>query len=148
MILDTVDNAGLYLDVHPLFPEAFEFLSSIDRDSIDPGVYEIRGRELYVIVSRSSAQPEAAPKLEAHRKYIDLQVTLRGRYDIGWRSLDACKNTAVPYDGEKDIVVLDDAPECWLALTEGRFAVFFPEDAHAPRPPEGDLVKAIFKIAY
>lgn len=146
MILDTLTNAGLYLDVHPLFPEAFTWLVSLDADAPPGGTHELRGRDLYVIISHTPGQPPAPPKLEAHRRYIDLQVTLRGTFDIGWRSLDRCRVVKTPYDSEKDAALFDDPPESWLTLGQGRFAVFFPGDAHAPKASPQELVKAVFKV--
>ena len=56
-------------------------------------------------------------------------------------------STAEAFDAAKDITFFHDRPECWLSVPAGRFAIFFPEDAHAPLAGRGTLKKAIVKIA-
>jgi beta-galactosidase beta subunit len=57
------------------------------------------------------------------------------------------EGTRSSYDAEKDIVFFDDAPETWFRVPAGSFAVFFPEDAHAPLAGEGEVRKVIVKVA-
>jgi biofilm protein TabA len=147
MILDTIDNAEQYTFLHPLFQPAFEFLATLDARTVTPGIYELRGRDLYVIISQSSGGVPVPPRLEAHKKYIDLQVTLLGSFHVGWRPLAECTRLQTPYDEGKDATVYDDPPELRIRLETGRFAVFFPEDAHAPESSPKELMKAVFKIA-
>lgn len=40
-----------------------------------------------------------------------------------------------------------DRPATWLAVSRGVFAVFYPEDAHAPLASLGPIHKAVVKIA-
>ena len=147
MILDVLEHAERYAVLHPLFQRAFDYLRKCDPAAVEPGTYELDGRNLYVIISRSPGQPAVPALLEAHRKYVDLQVTLRGSFAVGWRALGDCSRLHMPYDREKDAVLFDDPPEVRIALGEGRFAFFFPEDAHAPENSPQELLKSVFKIA-
>jgi len=36
---------------------------------------------------------------------------------------------------------------CWCPVPAGSFAVFFPEDAHAPMVSDGEVHKVILKVA-
>jgi YhcH/YjgK/YiaL family protein len=54
---------------------------------------------------------------------------------------------AEPYDPQKDIAFFADRPDTWIHVPAGRFAIFFPEDAHAPLGGLGLLKKAVVKIA-
>jgi len=38
-------------------------------------------------------------------------------------------------------------PRCYVTLLPGEFAIFFPQDGHAPCISEGTLHKAVFKLA-
>ena len=83
-------------------------------------------------------------RLESHRRYIDIQLTLDGDEEIGWRPLSLCRAPVAPFDEQRDIRFYDDAPDSWVAVPPGRFAIFFPDDAHAPlarngAAQEGDL---------
>lgn len=145
MILDRLDRAGRYDAVHPLFARAFAFLRDTNIRALLPGRQELDGERMYVSVDHVDGRGRAGARLEAHRRYIDIQVTIEGHEEIGWRSLDACRAPA-PFDLEKDIGFFDDRPESWLALMPGEFAIFFPEDAHAPLAARGALKKAVVKV--
>jgi YhcH/YjgK/YiaL family protein len=85
--------------------------------------------------------------LEAHRKYIDIQMLVDGTETIGWRSMPECQTLTDEYTAERDIMFFGDAPATWIELPVGKFMIFFPEDAHAPLAAHGDNVKAVIKVA-
>ena len=59
---------------------------------------------------------------------------------------DEMKN-GLGYDEKRDIEFFDCEPETWLTLQPGEFALFFPNDAHAPLVGgEKSIRKAVFKI--
>ncbi len=147
MILDTLHNADRYLSLHPLFEEAFRFLRESNPTALKPGTYEIRGKDLYAIVTRQESAAPSAVKLEAHRRYIDIQVALEGEFPLGWRPVGDCHNVATPYSEEKDVAFYSDPVECIFAVKSAQFVILFPEDAHAPGLPPGPLVKVVLKIA-
>ena len=147
MILDALSEWRRYSDIHPAFPQAFAYLAGADLSSLPAGRLPIDGERLFVIVDdREGRGPEGA-RLEAHRTYLDLQVTIEGTEVIGWRPLDLCHHPSGRFDGERDVGFFEDPPESWVTVPPGRFAVFFPADAHAPLAGRGALKKAILKIA-
>ncbi len=40
-----------------------------------------------------------------------------------------------------------DRPETWFAVKPGSFAIFYPQDAHAPLAGTGETRKAVMKVA-
>jgi YhcH/YjgK/YiaL family protein len=146
MILDTLSCAQRYAGLHRRFGHAFRFLAETDLDALPSGRTDIDGDDLFVILDRQDGRGRSGARLEAHRRYIDIQYTVHGEEEIGWTPLAACAAPAGPFDGAKDIAFFDDAPRCWLTLPRGSFAIFFPEDAHAPLAATGAVVKAIVKI--
>jgi len=147
MILDRLDNASRYAKLHPLFSAAFDFLKSKRPASLAPGTYPIRGEALFAIVSRQ--EPGATPpplRLEAHRRYIDVQVALKGAFPCGWRALKDCKTVESRYSREKDIAFYSDPVDTLLNVARGAFVILYPEDAHAPGMATSPLVKVVFKI--
>ncbi len=70
-----------------------------------------------------------------------------GAEEIGWRPLAACVHHTGEFDAGHDIGYFDDRPDTWVAVPVQHFAVFFPEDAHAPLGGRGALRKAIVKVA-
>lgn len=147
MIFDTLANAGRYTALHPLFPQAFEFLRSTDLQSLAPGRYPVVGEDIRAIVERVTGRSREEAKLECHRKYIDIQLVLAGSDEMGWRALDECRAPVADYQAEKDIQFFRDPPASWIATPPGAFCIFFPEDAHAPLVSGGEIHKVILKIA-
>ncbi|UCE35860.1 MAG: YhcH/YjgK/YiaL family protein [Deltaproteobacteria bacterium] len=86
-------------------------------------------------------------KLEAHRQYIDIQFTVAGRDEIGWKPAARCTRHGQEYNEEKDVVFFSDEPDAWVATPAGTFGVFFPEDAHAPLGGTGPIHKVVVKVA-
>jgi biofilm protein TabA len=145
VILDTLVQSGRYAGLHPAFSRAFDFLQATDLTSLAPGRHDIDADRLFVLIDHQDGRGHAAARLEAHRRYIDIQLTIDGPEEIGWLPLAACVPTA--FDAEKDIGFFDDRPRVWLPVPPGTFAIFFPEDAHAPLAGLGPLRKAIVKVS-
>jgi YhcH/YjgK/YiaL family protein len=146
MILDTIQQAGRYLGLNPGFAAAFAFLRRPDLLELPVGRYEIDGDKVYALVQRQMGRKPEAGKLEAHRKYIDIQVVLDGVDTMGWRPTAGCEGIAMPYNAEKDAMLFTDQPTAWTAVGPGEFAIYFPEDAHLPLISDGELRKVVLKV--
>jgi biofilm protein TabA len=146
MILDAFAEWRRYATIHPGFTVAFEFLERTYLASLPPGRQSIDGDHVYVLIDDREGRGREGARLEAHRSYIDVQLTIEGNEEIGWRPLTDCRR-AGEFDEGKDIGFFDDRPETWLAVPRGYFAIFFPADAHAPLGGRGALKKAIVKVA-
>ena len=105
------------------------------------------GHRLALIIGKDQGLGRAGAKLEAHRRFIDIQLVISGDEEMGWRPTADCHQATIPYSEQDDEVVFGDAAESWLQAPAGKFAVFFPEDAHAPLAGKGALHKAVIKIA-
>ena len=147
MILDTLSESHRYAVLHPAFAKAFEFLARPDLGALAPGRHVLDGDALYVSVDVKEGRGRDGARLEAHRRYIDIQCTIDGSEEIGWLPVGACRGPVGTLDEAKDIVFFEDRPTTWLSVPPGRFAIFFPEDAHAPLAGRGPLKKAIVKVA-
>jgi biofilm protein TabA len=84
MIIDTLENAGKYTSVHPLFAKAFEFLNTIDLNKVEAGKYEISDGLNYVVVEKEGmTADESISKFECHNKNIDIQLCISGKEKTG-----------------------------------------------------------------
>lgn len=146
MVLDAIDRAQRYAALHPAFAQAFAYLASVDLGALVDGRNDIDGDAMFVILDRTSGRGREGARLEAHRRYIDIQFTISGDEEIGWTPLASCSSPGA-FDEAKDIGFFADPPSAWLRVPPGSFAIFFPEDAHAPLSGRGAIVKAIVKIA-
>ena len=147
MIIDAGAFCHDYRSLHPLFERAFRFLADADLRAYAPGRHPVDGDRLYLSIDHVQGRGREGARLEAHRRYIDIQYTIEGNEEIGWMPLAACGALSGPFDEARDIGFYDRRPTTWLAVPEGTFAVFFPHDAHAPLAGRGALKKAIMKVA-
>lgn len=146
MIVDALTAADRYLDLHPGFRRGFEFLRGLLPDIVE-GRHVIDGDRLFAMVARDLGRGREKSLLESHRRYIDIQFVIAGADTIGWLPTARCARVATPYAEEKDIAFYYDRPATWLEVPAGYFAVFFPDDAHAPLATTERVVKAVVKVA-
>jgi biofilm protein TabA len=147
LIFDSKNSADRYAALHPLFPRAFDYIRNTDLFALAPGRYNIVGDDLIAIVERVPGKTREMARLEAHRRYIDIQLVLDGIDEMGWKPLADCYNPVSEHSVEKDFRFFHDAPASWIAVPPDAFCIFFPEDAHAPLVAEGEIRKVIFKVA-
>jgi len=146
MIVDKLSEAEKYFPLHPEFKIAFEYLRKLISQEIEIGKYEIDGDDIFCIVSSDLGKKKEDAKLEHHKKYIDIQMLIEGNEIIGWKNLSECKSVSKEFNIEKDIAFFNDEPEIWLNLKPLTFAIFFPEDAHAPMISNSVVKKVVVKI--
>jgi len=147
MILDTLARAERYYGIQPGLQAGFEFLRTADLEALSPGRHAIDGERLFVSIGDELGRGPEGARLEAHRRYLDIQVAVSSSDLIGWRPLADCLRISEPFDATRDIVFFADEPQTWLALLPGWFAIFFPDDVHAPLAGKGPLRKAVVKVA-
>ncbi|HCZ37117.1 MAG TPA: YhcH/YjgK/YiaL family protein [Cytophagales bacterium] len=148
MIVDTIQNAGKYLSVHPLFEKAFEYINSTDLMNAADGKSDI-AEGLKAIFSNAPGKTKEASlsKFECHNKNIDIQLCINGVETIGWKPREKCIKPNGEYNSEKDVQLYHDDADTFFRLTNGQFAIFFPEDVHAPMIGEGQIKKLVIKVS-
>ena len=130
MIVDTLAQMSRYESFHTGFKAAFDFLRNVDLQSLAQGRTEIDGNRLFALTQSYETRPVDDGKLEAHRKYIDIQFIVSGEEHIGYAPLGGQPETT-PFDTEKDIGFYH-GDASFVKLSAGMFAIFFPHDAHLP----------------
>jgi len=147
MIIDTISNASKYFSLHPLFAKAFEFINATDLANAADGKSDIADG-LKAIFSNAPGKTAAASlaKFECHDKNIDIQLCINGTETIYWKPRSTCVTPNGDYNPEKDVRFFSDEPDMSFQLTNGQFAIFFPEDVHAPMIGEGIIKKLVIKV--
>lgn len=147
MIIDTISNAAKYFSVHPLFEKAFTFIKETDLATAADGKSEI-AEGLKAIFSNAPGKTKEASlaKFECHNKNIDIQLCINGVETIGWKPRAKCVTPNGGYNEEKDVQLYHDGADTFFQLTNGQFAIFFPEDVHAPMIGEGEIKKLVIKV--
>lgn len=147
MILDRLVNADRYLNLHPGLAGGFNFLRRDDLRKLADGRHDLDGDRLFALVARDQGRGREKSLLESHRRYFDIQFVVEGADCIGWMPTADCQRISSPYDADRDIGFYFDRPETWLAVPAGAFAIFHPEDAHAPLATTGPVHKVVVKVA-
>lgn len=146
MILDTLENAARYTSFKPGLSEGFGFLDHPGIAELEPGRYEIAEDLVYAIVEKNEGRKVEDGKLEAHRKYIDIQYIISGDESMGWSPRSELIGSE-GYDEERDLEFYTDKPQSLVKVPEGSFAIFLPTDAHLPGIGSGPIHKIVVKIA-
>lgn len=145
MITASLNDFHRYISLHPLFEKVEKALKAYTFDKPGERIYFV-GDKLFAIQALDNTRSKENALLEAHNRYIDIQVCLEGNETMGWRSRSDCHSPKSDFDTEKDIIFFDDKPLSYFDVPAGSFAIFFPEDCHAPLIGEGMIKKVIFKV--
>ncbi|MGC4104378.1 NanQ anomerase/TabA/YiaL family protein [Ferruginibacter sp.] len=149
MIIDTLDNASKYTSLHPLFAKAFEYIKSADLAGMEIGKYDIaEGLKAIYSEKEGMSAAESIAKFECHDKNIDIQLCIKGKETIGWKPRNNCTAPKGEYNPEKDVSFFNDVPDMYFQLTNNQFAIFYPEDVHAPMIAVDDhpIRKLVIKV--
>ena len=145
MITASLKDFERYINLHPQFSKVGEFLKTFSFGNAGERI-QIDGEKLFVVQSIDNAKSKENAFLEAHNRYIDIQICLEGNETMGWRDRCSCKSPKGQFNREKDIIFYNDTPLSYFNVPTGFFAIFFPEDCHAPLIGDGVIKKVIFKI--
>jgi len=147
MIVDTIQNASKYFSLHPLFARAFDYIQRTDLANAADGKLDIDEglKAIYSNKPGTTAEVSLA-KFECHNKNIDIQLCINGKETIGWKPREKCVTENGGYNPEKDVQFYNEQPDMYFQLTNGQFAIFFPEDVHAPMIGEGEIKKLVIKV--
>lgn len=148
MVCDLIEHATRYFGYHPRFERAFTWLRTTDLHALPTGRTTLDGDRLFANVDEYTTRPIEPCRLEAHRRYLDIQYMVRGVEQIGYTVLDGL-DVLVPYDESRDVGFYKGGFDRFT-LREGMFAVFAPHDAHAPQIAAAEPIavrKIVVKVA-
>lgn len=152
MIYGNISNLG-NLNTYPkVVAKALGYLRNKDFFNIDPGIYEIEGKDFYYSVSNSKLDIIENKKPESHNKYLDIQISIIGGEIMGFAA-DTGNNTIIEnLLAEKDILYYKSVEnEKFIKMSANDFFVFFPWDIHRPGCTDeipNETRKVIVKIKY
>jgi YhcH/YjgK/YiaL family protein len=148
MIFDKLENASRYYSLNPLFEKAFDYLKNTDLTNKEAGRIELVPDALYAIHSEYETRDLPGEKMEAHKKFLDIQLIVSGKERMGIALLKD-QQIAQPYSDEKDFHLFQEEPDFFLSITAGEFTVFFPSDLHMPNistGQKGKVKKVVMKV--
>ncbi len=130
MIIDKLSNSNLYSCFGKRINDALAYLIKTDFSKLKHGKYEIDSDNIFSLISEYQTKDETEGKLEAHKKYIDVQFVAKGSELLGFAPL---KNQKIisEYNEQNDIIFYE-GDKSFIKVDEGMFAIFFPSDVHMP----------------
>lgn len=131
MIYDNLSYIELYKGLSPDIYEGLKFLKEAD-GNIANGVYQINPR-VKAIVSEYETKTKNKYGYEAHKKYIDIQITLNGQERVACLPIERMSEEK-PYSEETDAAFYSaNVSTQEMTIGDGYFAIFFPQDGHMPQ---------------
>lgn len=145
MVIDTLENLEKYTTLNPLFADVVKFIKENDLNTLEEGKHFIKEKDLFVNIQTAKGKTKEEAKLETHKRMIDIQIPLSTSETYGYTPLESLPEGE--YNDEKDITKFAIPADTYVTCKPGEFAIFFPQDGHAPCiSDEAEIKKAIFKI--
>lgn len=108
-------------------------LRNQDWMEMPPGRHEVRGEDIFILLSDYETEEWERRKPESHNDYLDIQYVVDGRERIGWSIMADTCTVEEDCRPERDLVYYRSVGNETLVLMEqGMFAILFPEDVHRP----------------
>lgn len=146
MIIGKIEDCKRYFSVHPLMQAFFDYVQTHELDKLPTGKIELIRGQFYINVDEVQLKRKKNQRIEAHRKFIDIQMPLGMVETMGWSPLTSLGDPDAPFDTDRDVVLYSQPAESYFDVHPGEFVVFFPEDGHAPMIGEGKQRKIIAKL--
>ncbi len=142
MIYDNISHMNRYAAGIPKIVKVLEAMKEYSSDNYPSGRVDIDGNNAFLLFNEYQTHDKEEAKFEAHRKYIDVMYMVEGSEIIYVKPVDELQNIIQEYDDNKECLLAElDEDTSAIKLTEGRFVVLYPQDAHAPACNDGDMKK-------
>lgn len=136
-----------------IYPKAIQtaitYLKENDFITMQPGVYEIQGKDIYAQVFDAETEAAEKKRAEVHEKYLDVQFLASGKERLGF-TLDTGKYEVDERIEERDLIFYKKVEnEGFIEATPGCYCIFFPSDVHRPAVMSGEAMtvrKVVVKV--
>lgn len=123
------DNCTIYPQA---IQTAIKYLKENDFLSMEPGVYEIQGKDIYAQVFDAQTELAEKKRPEVHEKYLDVQFLAAGKERLGFTP-DTGEYEVDERIDERDLIFYKKVEnEGFIEATPGCYCIFFPNDVHRP----------------
>ncbi|WP_297156350.1 YhcH/YjgK/YiaL family protein [uncultured Ellagibacter sp.] len=146
MLVASIEYAEAHDYLSERMKKAYAFLRDNDLSALACGRHNIDGEDVFANVMEYDTVPAEEKKLEAHKRYYDVQCVACGieRVEVAPVAGLTC---AKEYDEADDYALFESpAPATSLVLHAGEIAVLPPEDAHKPGCNASDAPVHVKKV--
>ena len=131
--------------------KALHFLRTTDFTTLEPGVVEIEGRNIFAQVLDLTTKDLHENRPEVHRRYLDIQFLAWGEEKIGIAIDTGNNEISESLLEQRDIIFYHDSEhESFIEMIPGSYAIFFPQDVHRPgciKSTATPIRKIVVKVA-
>lgn len=132
MIFSSIHTCDNYAEYPEVIRKVIDYLKSNDFVNMEPGVYEIQGKDIYAQVFDAETGSVEEKRPESHKNYLDVQFLASGEEKLGFTPLKY-EYEVDEYFEERDLIFYKKVEnEGFVHATPGCFTVFFPSDVHRP----------------
>lgn len=111
---------------------AIEYLKKNDFTKMEPGVYEIQGKDIYAQVFDAMTEPADRKRPEVHEKFVDVQFLASGKERLGFTA-DTGSYKVAERNDDRDLIFYESVDnEGFICAVPGCYSIFFPNDVHRP----------------
>ena len=129
---------------------ALNYIKKLDLINMELGEYEIKGKDIFMIVAKIIPGNLDDKKAEQHKKYIDIQYMIKGKEKIGISYNNSNIEILKEYDETTDVTFYKKINnEEFIPLKEDMYMVLFPGEIHRPNvilENKNENKKVIIKI--
>lgn len=144
MIFDDITNIKNYVEIDE---KIADFILGLSADTPAGRIYLSDDGLTYANVDEYKTKLHENCKLEAHKKYIDIQLLLSGVEELDYTSLDGL-TVSEPYDESRDIMFFASTDRVLnkVVLESGKFVLLYPHEAHQPQMAYKNVPSGVKKV--
>ena len=148
MILGTIQYPSRYGGLGLGVKMGLKYLAEHDLSALPLGRHVIDGDNVFFDVAEvMTSLPDASNLFEAHKRYMDIHVTISGEEWFGYAMASTLEEVE-PYSEDRDVTRYR-GEGVYLQAPPGHFILFMPEDAHKPKvyfKEQGLIRKLVLKV--
>jgi YhcH/YjgK/YiaL family protein len=147
LIFDSLTNLGKYSTI-PYIEDICNFIKNTNIFELPAGDIPIKGEELFVKVLRFTPKTSTELFFETHVHYADVQIVFDGIEAMQVADLNDLKVTD-EFKLEGDFVFYKGTDNIsQFVVSNNKFAVFFPGEAHKPGCLYGSVAGPVLKLVF
>ncbi len=144
MIFDDIKNIKKYAEIDT---NVADFIVGLTAEIPAGRIYLSDDGLTYANVDEYTTKLHESCRLEAHRKYVDIQIMLDGVEELDYSDVEGLEISEA-YDAARDIMFFAPTEKVLnkVVLSAGKFVLLYPHEAHQPQMAYKNSPEAVKKV--